>query len=60
MTYRVTAWDVKSDKFSGLVYSQKVLLDKMAEADEYVVERVFLYRDHKPMDHMTYVEIPSE
>jgi hypothetical protein len=57
MTYRITAWDVKTDKFSGLVYTQKVLLDKMAEAGEYTVERVFLYRDHEPMSHMTYEEV---
>ena len=55
--YRVTAWDVKTDKFEGLVYTQKVLLDKMAEAEEYTVEQVFLYRDHKPMPHVTYEEV---
>lgn len=57
MVFRVTAWDVKTDKFSGLVYTQKIMLDKMEEAEWYTVERVFLYRDHRPMSHMTYVEM---
>lgn len=55
--FKLTAWDVKTDKFSGYVYSHDVLLDKMAEAEEYVVERVFLYRRNRPMDHMIFEEI---
>ena len=55
--YKVTAWDVKTDRFSGLVYSQKIVMDKMAEADWYTVEMKFFYRDHKPMDGMTYCKV---
>lgn len=57
MSYKVTAWDVNTDRFSGLVYTQSIALDKLAEASAGGFKMVFLYRKNKPMDHMTYVEV---
>lgn len=55
--FKVMAWEIRSNKFDGLVYDQKILLDKMAEADWYKVEAKWLYREHRPMSHMTYIEL---
>ena len=54
--WRVTAWTVESDKFNGIVYSPRILLDKVAEANEYTVQMIYLYRGHEPMPHVIYEE----
>lgn len=59
MIFKVTAWDVRTDKFSGYVYSQKIVLDKMEEAERYEVQRVFLYRKHRPIEGVIYEEVES-
>lgn len=56
--YEVTAWGVRTDKFSGYVYTQKIMLDKLEEAKEADIRMVKLYRNHEPMPHMTYRRIP--
>lgn len=60
--YRVTGWVVEAKyfgrpSFSGIVYTQAIVLDKIKYATEFTVEMKYFYRDHKPMDHMTYIEI---
>jgi hypothetical protein len=62
MMYRVTGWALETRNsmgeitFSGIVYTQAIVLDKIRHAKEFTVEMKYFYRDHKPMDHMTWVE----
>lgn len=60
MMYEVTAWDVVTNKFSGLVYTQAIALDKLAEGAHGTIKMVKLYRKHEPMPHMTYREVPND
>lgn len=55
--YRVTAWEFTSHEFSGYIYTLGVLQSKMNQIEEWTVRQVFLYRDHEPMPHMTYVKV---
>lgn len=56
--YEVIAWKITSPEFTGIVYTQEVALDKLSESVGPVeVDKIFLYRDHKPLPHMTYRKV---
>lgn len=46
--YQVTAWEVHTDTFNGLVYTQKIALDLLQAKGGGTMEIKFLYRDHEP------------
>lgn len=40
----VSAWVVTSEGFNGIVYDQRIALDKLASERDVVIERVTLFR----------------